>query len=157
MLVVLVFLLTSNSLVALTDKVTDTPYFLQEGFGATGQLLPGDGTCYCGPTSASDNMVWLARNGFPQLAPAVDQQNRTQSENASLVLSLAGLFGTGASSGTLNTNLVAGLTEYMRLKGFAATDFTCTLAGTGNPISIPTLNYLLSANQGLSAVLLTIQ
>ena len=152
-LLVLTFLIISPRLFALTSKITDTPYFLQEGFGPTGQLLPGDGTMYCGPTSMSDNMVWLARNGFPQLVPAVDQDNRTQSENANLVLSLAGLFGTTPASGTLNVNVVAGLIEYMRLKGFAATDFTCT----GYPIPIPTLNYLLSANQGLSAVLLTIQ
>jgi hypothetical protein len=156
-LIILVFLTISNSLSALTNKITDTPYFLQEGFGPTGQLLPGDGSSYCAPTSTADNMVWLARNGFPQLAPALDQQNRTQLENANLVLSLAGLFGTTPASGTLNSNVVAGLIEYMRLKGFAATDFTCTIAGTGYPIAIPTLNYLSSANQGLSTVLLTIQ
>ncbi len=155
-LLVLTFFIISSRLFALTSKITDTPYFLQEGFGLTGQLLPGDGTMYCGPTSMSDNMVWLARNGFPQLAPALDQSNRTQAENANLVLSLAGLFGTSAASGTNGGNLVTGLTEYMRLKGFAATDFTCTIAGTGEPIPIPTLNYLLSANQGLSAVLVNV-
>jgi hypothetical protein len=149
------FLIFASRLFALTSKVTDTPYFLQEGFGPTGQLLPGDGTSYCGPTTTADTMVWLARNGFPQLAPAVDQQNRTQQENADLFLSLGGLFQTTPASGTVD--LGDGLIEYLRLKGLAATDFTLTFAGTGNPTPIPTLNYLQSVNQGLSAIILNIQ
>src|SRR3982074_807805 len=119
-LIVLTLLIIAPRLFALTDKITDTPYFLQEGFGPTGQLLPGDGTSYCCPTSTGDTMVWLACNGFPQLAPAVDQRNRTQEENVNLVLSLAGLFQTTPASGT--SGFGDRLLEYLRLKGFAPPD-----------------------------------
>jgi autotransporter-associated beta strand protein len=135
-----------------TDKVTDTPYFEQEDFGQTGQLLPGDGTMYCGPVAVADSLVWLARNGYTELAPA----QGTLADNVNLIRTLGGLFETSPTGGTGGAQQDEGVVQYMRLKGFGETDFTYTVAGPTYFDDMPTWNFLEAKNAGASVVTLNL-
>ncbi len=104
---------------------TDMPEFLQADFGQTGNLLPGDGLLYCGPVSVADLLVWLARNGYPELAPA----DGTEREILNLVRSLGGLFKTSAFGGTSGDEQEEGLRLYLGLKGFAPEQYDALLSG----------------------------
>jgi hypothetical protein len=49
-----------------TDKIRDTPDLMQSLPAAA---LPEGGIAHCGPVAVSNSLVWLARHGYPQLAP----------------------------------------------------------------------------------------
>lgn len=123
------------------------PAFLQSDFGRTGNLLPGDGLSYCAPVSMADLLVWLADNGYPELAPP----DATKAQALNLVRGLGGLFGTTAFDGTTGDAQEAGMRLYMGLKGFAPDEYEYVLAGpTGEPR--PGWEFFRDWNDGSSVV-----
>jgi hypothetical protein len=111
------------------DPVKNTPSIVQVDFGGWGQLVPGDGTAYCGPRSAVMALYWLAANGFTQLAPSkfVDQDDAA---TVNLELIIAGLMDTSSEAGTKGT-LEAGVVAYLSACGIAPAQYNYT--GIGNP------------------------
>ncbi|MBN9692273.1 MAG: hypothetical protein J0M24_18660 [Verrucomicrobia bacterium] len=96
-----------------TDKVTDTPSLIQTDFGPYGEYLPGDGETYCGPTSATMSLLWLARNGFTQLGDPAG------SDALNLDRVLGGLMGTTASGGTDEDGYYSGFMTYLNARGIS--------------------------------------
>ena len=111
------------------DPVKNTPAIVQVDFGGWGQLVPGDGTAYCGPTSLVMALYWLGANGFTQLAPA---QFGDQDDQATINLELliAGLMDTSSEAGT-NGTLAAGIVTYLSACGIAPAQYN--YIGSGNP------------------------
>ena len=111
------------------DPVKNTPSIVQVDFGGWGQLVPGDGAAYCGPTSVVMALYWLAANGFTQLAPPqfVDQDDEA---TVNLELIIAGLMDTSSEAGT-NGTLEAGVVAYLSACGIAPAQYSYT--GISNP------------------------
>lgn len=74
-----------------TNKVTDTPSLVQEDFGAYGQRLPIDGAISCGETAIAMSMLWLARNGYTQLATASTDPAEVEAAGRNLIEIFQGL------------------------------------------------------------------
>ena len=80
--------------------------------------LPRGGRAYCGPSAASNAIVWLADHGFPNL---LDEGMRDgEAGQLELVRALAakGCMGTGERTGTGPTEMVKGLIAYAKARGY---------------------------------------
>lgn len=96
------------------DRSKQTPDYLQtdpEGG------LPGNGRSYCGPSSASNALIYLARNGYPKLLPAAGDSKAGQIE---LIKALAadGLMSTVDGEGTGPGLICNGLKKYVESVGY---------------------------------------
>jgi hypothetical protein len=74
--------------------------------------LPGGGSNYCGPASASNGLVWLSENGFPNLFDQSSQLDLVAELGSSQFMS------TGASSGTGPASMLNGLKAYIEDRGY---------------------------------------
>jgi hypothetical protein len=63
---------------ACLDKLGSMPDYCQvnEKYGE----LPGDGGSLCGPTSLSNTLIWLTKNGYPRLVSGPVRAEKTQLE-----------------------------------------------------------------------------
>lgn len=149
-LLFLLFSLSPSRLPAQTDKVTTTPFLLQQGFGPGGSLLPGDGANYCQPTSIASSLLWLHDNGYDRL---FEQPFAAESTNhANLVRALGGLMRTSARGGTSILYAKAGLETYLGLKGYAGFGVTDYDSGYYDPASEMDLDFLQEQNTGYNVV-----
>jgi autotransporter-associated beta strand protein len=103
------------------DPVFSTPSIVQTDFGNWGQLVPGAGESYCGPTALVMGLYWLYNNGFRQLAPGpfVAQDD---SDTVNLELVIAGLMETSSDTGTAGT-IETAITTYLSACGIPPTQY----------------------------------
>jgi hypothetical protein len=92
----------------------DTPPLVQLGQGPDDSGLPNSGEDYCGPTSMTMNLFWLARQGFTTLAPEFTEANAYNLDRV-----LGGLANTTPTGGTQSSDLIEGVVLYLSLKGLS--------------------------------------
>ena len=85
--------------------------------------LPGEGKTYCGPVAASNALVWLACERFPQLTPteAGPRDPRNAQIEIAKVLGSRPFMNTSLEGGTGVNGVVQGLTRYVAERGFEHT------------------------------------
>ncbi len=116
-LLILLFILPGAALAyppAYTEKIDSTPDLLQMD---RRNRLPGRGKQYCAPVAASNSLIWLAANGFPDLVPEIAGKKMTQSQLA-LELSMARYMDTSLKHGTTVTEFLIGIGRFMGDRGF---------------------------------------
>lgn len=81
--------------------------------------LPRGGAAYCAPVSVSNSLMWLAAQGYGQLAPAGETP---KSQQASLVRALASTkyMGTSPVDGTGPSGVLRGLSRWVEEAGYRA-------------------------------------
>ncbi len=81
--------------------------------------LPGGGDYHCGPTAVANIMIWLDRNGFPDL---IDGDCDTTEKEGKLISHLGELMETNPDDdgGTGTPDLINGIKTYMRNAGYNA-------------------------------------
>jgi len=97
------------------DRLTETPVFIQQGFGPGGTDLPADGSVQCVTTAMSMNLSYLANTGFTQLLTP----NASFAEQLNLVRVMCGLCGTTNLGGTYTSGLLQGVETYLAAKGIS--------------------------------------
>ncbi|MBN2022774.1 MAG: cadherin-like domain-containing protein [Pirellulales bacterium] len=103
-----------------TEKINATPDYTQTD-PAYGGFTGGGGT-YCGPTAASNAVMWLANHGFPKLAPLTPDRKEDQ-YHVCATLGSSSYMNTDGASGTSPTAWCAGLENYIEDCGYAITRF----------------------------------
>jgi hypothetical protein len=98
------------------DKVDQTPDYYQQN-GAFGGF-PAGGTQYCGPTSVSNGLVWLARSGFDRLLPD-GESPREQQYRLIAGLGQKGYMGVG-KYGIGPVGVTKGLQRYLEEQGYTS-------------------------------------
>ena len=79
-------------------------------------ILPNGGKPYCGPTAISNILVYLDKNGFPNL---IEKENPTSQDQFNLIKLLGARYTkTSLESGTEPINLMKGLEKYVKEKGY---------------------------------------
>lgn len=100
------------------DKVTQTPSLIQVGFGPGGFDLLGDGSAYCGATTATMSLAYLASAGFTQILPS----SPDFADYLQLEQNLVGLSGSTQLSGATGDQIMMGVQTYLAAKGFATAE-----------------------------------
>lgn len=121
---VLAVLLCHGALYA--DRIADTPKLIQDGFGVGGFELEGNGSMWCGPTSTTMSLGYLANQGFTQLLPA----SATSDDYLNLERIVAGLAGAGFTTGTNGADLDRAASIYTQARGLSTLSFNQTQAPT---------------------------
>jgi autotransporter-associated beta strand protein len=104
-----------SPLVAENTRPADTPPLVQVGQGPDDSGLPNSGEYYCGPTSMTMNLFWLAGQGFSTVAPEFTEENAYNLDRI-----LGGLSNTDPYAvGTGLDGLIHGVELYLSLKGLA--------------------------------------
>lgn len=75
----------------------------------------GGGKNYCGPTAASNALMWLADHGYPKLKPVAESGSRAQTE---MIKQLAGFMGT-YREGTSVASFASGVKTYLQTAGYS--------------------------------------
>jgi len=139
------------------DKVRDTPDLMQS-LPAAG--LPDGGVAHCGPVAVSNSLVWLARHGYPRLAPAADLTPVNQGALARL-LGERSYMHTTYQDGTSVDGVLYGVARYLtdhaqrfEYLGYQGWDTSSSPYDTG--IKVPDLAWIKSGLRGKSAVWLKI-
>ena len=100
---------------AYREKVDATPDFCQtdQRYGK----FPGNGDELCAPVALSNSLIWLNRNGFPNLVP---KEKSTKSEQADLIRLLCSddYLGTDLREGTPPKRVIAGLELFLKSRGY---------------------------------------
>lgn len=95
-----------------TSKISDMPDLTQTDKRGN---LPGKGRSYCGPVAVSNSLVWLARHGYPNLAPGY---NGTIQSQASIAKVLGLKYMKTNSKGTNTTRVIQGVRRYVQDRGY---------------------------------------
>ncbi len=93
------------------SRIESTPDFLQSDPSAN---LPAGGLTACGPVAASNALIWLARNGFPNLA----EDHNSVAGQARLTEALSKQMKITITQGTSVTHLTNGLSDFLHSKGY---------------------------------------
>jgi hypothetical protein len=106
--------------------------------------LPGDGSMYCGPTSAMNMMMFAANFGFPFIAPGPGNYQLPSAYNlcTQKVFEMGLLMETDAADGTNSGGVFHGINDW--LNQFSPGLFTVTSGGAQGNFS-PTLQTLAKA------------
>jgi hypothetical protein len=133
-------------------KLEDMPDLLQSN-----ARLPGNGSTYCGPVSASNSLVWLSRNGYKALMPGVGDDSQ---------LRVAGVLGSEAymnaslKNGTDVRRFIKGIRKYIEDKGMAARvlhqGWRCHTEASSHAEDVPTLEFIKSGVLGKNVAFLNI-
>jgi hypothetical protein len=136
------------------EKLNAIPDYTQTDTAYGG--LPGKGTAYCGPTSVSNILMWLAENGFPNLVPHTSDRKKDQFD-VIYTLGLPQYMDTGltgaASAGTSPTEICRGLRQYILDKGYRYKRIECQGWRTvpsdfDTRVKVPNLAWLKQGIQG---------
>ena len=100
---------------AFIDRINAIPDYTQTDPAYGG--LPGGGGAYCGPVSTSNSVMWLADNGFANLAPHSADAKKDQFDVAELLGSPT-YMDTFANNGTSANGICNGIKEYILDKGY---------------------------------------
>jgi hypothetical protein len=108
--------------------------------------FPDGGKRFCGPTAASNALMWLADRGYPALKPSAENDSIAQQE---MIKRLAERMGT-YREGTSLTSFQCGVNTYLRSAGYAPKSWVfsgngCTIPGLPPPD--PTLVRSLSGGK----------
>jgi hypothetical protein len=98
------------------SKMAATPDYTQTD-SAYGGFVTGDN--YCGPTSVSNSLMWLADNGFPALAAHTADRKKDQHDLIAKLGSPTYLNTTSLFNGTPPHQVVGGLKKYLGDQGVA--------------------------------------
>lgn len=102
---------------SLMDKSSETPDLMQSDPEAG---LPDGGEQFCGPVAAMNSMVWLARHGYPNLAPmqlhSVHPERLDVQGKMALELSID--MHTTLRGGTGAKSFLTGIEKYIQKKGY---------------------------------------
>ena len=92
------------------DRFQGTPNFIQTDQDSS---LPGGGKEFCGPVAASNSLVWLSKNGFPNLAP---NSGSPKDDQVSMIKTLGSneYMRTNLIDGTGVNNFLNGVGKYVR-------------------------------------------
>ena len=96
------------------EKVSSTPDLTQTEHDAR---LPGKGKHYCVPVAVSNSFMWLAKNGYPRLAPKGRNALEVQAKIAGLLGSKK-YMGSNPEEGTSMRGLLVGVQRYIRDRGY---------------------------------------
>jgi hypothetical protein len=80
--------------------------------------LPYDGKPFCGPVAASNAMVWLAKNGFPRLAPTASESAFGPAAQGAIARELGLYMGTSSDHGTGPKAFIRGIEKYINAKNY---------------------------------------
>lgn len=97
-----------------TGKLRGTPDLCQADKAAR---LPRGGKGFCAPVAVSNSLVWLARNGYPDLLPKNANRRMTQPQLAAL-LGKPGYMDTSGDLGTSPTDLLTGVSRFLGERGY---------------------------------------
>jgi len=106
------------------NRIADTPSLIQDGFGPGGYDLQGDGSEYCGPTTANIMLGYLANQGFTQLLPS----NASNSDYLNLERIMIGLSDASFTSGAYWANVQTAMTMYAHARGIQQISFQSPVA-----------------------------
>jgi hypothetical protein len=99
--------------------IPDMVPIVRDGMPSFGQRNPafsGGGIRYCGPTAASNALMWLADHGYPKLKPQVGDAAKAQTE---MIQRLANYMGT-FHEGTSVDSFASGIRSYIGAAGYAS-------------------------------------
>lgn len=91
------------------EKLADTPDLMQTHEAAG---LPGGGAAYCGPVAVSNSLVWLAKHGYPRLAP-LDRPGPAGQGALAALLGGPAYMKTSQEEGTGARAMAEGLSRYL--------------------------------------------
>ena len=139
------------------EKVNSTPDLTQTDKEGG---LPNGGKAYCGTVAVSNSLIWLAENGYPNLAPGGNSRKVLQCDLTRL-LGTRDYMNTNPTEGTGTVGLTRGVGRYIRKQGyeFSRLEYQGWRKhpkefGTG--ISEPKLPWIMKGLVGNSAVWLNI-
>ena len=139
------------------DKLGDTPDLMQS-LAAAG--LPDGGVAHCGPVAVSNSLVWLARHGYPRLAPTTKLTAASQGALAR-VLGEPNYMNTTYQDGTGVDGVLTGLAKYVgehgyqfKYLGYQGWDPSTSPYDTG--LKVPQLQWIKEGLAGNAAVWLKI-
>jgi hypothetical protein len=141
--------------IAYTEKL-NTPDLLQTDPDGH---LPNGGKDYCAPVSVSNSFIWLAENGFDNLAPKLKDRKKAQIELARTLGKKE--YMNSADDGTGMFGLFRGVSKYIKDKGYEHKYFKYQ-GWRNHPrelsfnVDIPKLNWLKKGLRGNSAVWLNV-
>jgi hypothetical protein len=108
--------------------------------------FPGGGKNFCGPTAASNALMWLANRGYPQLKPAGEDDTIAQKE---MIKRLAGFMGT-YREGTSVDAFICGINSYLRTVGYSSKSWTYSgnsrTSRTRTPPDVSLVNAMATGN-----------
>ena len=78
--------------------------------------FPRGGATLCGPIAVSNSLMWLSRNGFPEL---VESTGDPHTDQHALIMRLAQNYMPPGPSGTTVENLCRGLKKYLDARGLS--------------------------------------
>ena len=139
------------------EKIYAIPDYLQTDT-AYGGFSEG-GANYCAPVSVSNALMWLANNGFDQMAPNTKDRKKDQYD---LILNLAtNYMNTDPFDGTNVYNVLTGIRNYISDKGYR--DFQLKYQGwrdhtpeSDTGILIPDIGWIKSGIANLGSVWLNV-
>jgi len=101
------------------DKISQTPSLIQVGFGPGGFDLVGDGSAFCGPTTVTMSLAYLASAGFTQILPT----NPGFADYLQLERNMVGLSGATQLSGATGDGLQTAVSTFLSAKGISNASF----------------------------------
>lgn len=140
-----------------SDKIYAIPDYYQTDPSYGG--FPEGGSNYCAPTSVSNSLMWLANNGFENLASNTADRKKDQYD---LIANLAANYmATDPSEGTNVKDVLTGVKNYLSDKG--CKDFQLKYQGwrpsvseADTGIEIPDMGWIKSGIEGTGSVWLNL-
>lgn len=138
------------------DKISAIPdyYQLDSSYGG----FPAGGSMYCAPVSASNSLMWLANNGFDNLASKTADRKKDQYD---LISDLASRMKTDPDEGSSAVDILTGVAKYISDKGYKNFQLRyegwrpCTTdSDTG--IKVPDMGWIKKGIEGKGSVWLNI-
>lgn len=139
------------------DKIYAIPDYYQTDDSYGG--FPEGGINYCAPTSVSNSLMWLANNGFDNMAPNTKDRKKDQYD---VILNLGtNYMSTDPYDGTSVYNVLTGVKNYISDKGFK--DFQLKYQGwrdhtpeSDMGISVPDMGWIKTGIANLGSVWLNV-
>ena len=120
------------------------------------EALVEDGSNMCGPAAASNALMWLAANGYPELLSRDESEEQSQ---AALIAELASpaLMDTDLASGTSPREVVIGLERFFAQRGYDVIVETMGWRSSARRVGrVPQVNWMLKSTEGVSSLVLNI-
>jgi hypothetical protein len=138
------------------EKIYAIPDYTQTDSSYGG--FPGGGSNYCAPTSVSNSLMWLANNGFGNLAPNTSDRKKDQYD---IIVGLADNMGTDPTEGTNVNQLIPGLQKYISDRGY--NEFQIKYQGwrphpqeSDTGVDVPDIGWIKNGIDGTGSVWLNI-
>ncbi|MBI1268868.1 hypothetical protein GC174_00400 [bacterium] len=103
------------------SRIESTPDLAQNDPAAA---LPYGGSPYCGPVAVSNALIWLSKEGYPNLWQGGPNDKPTARTQGKMVAHLALYMNTTRSMGTTVNGFLKGVERYIRSKGYSIDSLT---------------------------------